>query len=210
MRISREHFAPVDVHAMYQEVVPFPRCKGTGRAIDASLVEFDVLRCEEAERRVMEGGFPEGFVSILFAHNASLPENGKSSVLASIRSTLAFAAAARQMRRLFGSCGSAARQDVLIAAGADLFSGEESEHAAWLARRKAKKGKGEAKGGDTYRTSDGRILNGFNLRTQERNRCFTCNSEFHFASQCSRKVDRGEGSTPSTQECTMPSRPPYS
>ena len=45
------------------------------------------------------------------------------------------------MRHLFGSCGSAARHDVLIAADADLFPDEESEHAVWLAHQKANRSK---------------------------------------------------------------------
>ena len=50
-------------------------------------------------------------------------------------------AAAKQMRRLFGACGDAARQDALLAADAVTASDEESENAAWAAHRKAKKEK---------------------------------------------------------------------
>ena len=70
--------------------------------------------------------------------------------MASFQGTSAFAAVAKQMRRQFGSVGSAARHDVQIAAAADLFSDEESEHAAWLAHRKAEKKKARRKMGRTW------------------------------------------------------------
>ena len=47
---------------------------------------------------------------------------------------------ARWRLLLVGSCGSAARQDVLVDTDADLFSENENDHAAWLAYRKAEKG----------------------------------------------------------------------
>ena len=81
----------------------------------------------------MGGGSPEGFVSILRMHKTALSKYGKSLVLARIRGTLAFAAVAKQMRRLFGSCGSVARQDVVVAADAGLSSRDEIDHAPWEA-----------------------------------------------------------------------------
>ena len=42
------------------------------------------------------------------------------------------------MRRLFGPCGYASRQDVLVAAGKDPAS-EEEDFEAWAAYRKAKR-----------------------------------------------------------------------
>ena len=45
------------------------------------------------------------------------------------------------MRRLFGSRGNAARQDVSLASDVDTASAEESDYAAWAAYRKAKKGR---------------------------------------------------------------------
>ena len=79
--------------------------------------------------------------------NAALSKNEKSLVSARIQGTSAFTAEARQMRRLFGSCGSAASQDVLFAADVDLSSENESNHAAWLARRKATKSRNFASRG---------------------------------------------------------------
>ena len=42
------------------------------------------------------------------------------------------------------------------------------------------------------------ILNNINRRTGERNRCVTCNSEYHFAPQRSQEESRGGRSNPST------------
>ena len=86
-------------------------------------------------------------------------------------------AAAKQMSRLFGSCGSEASQDVLVAADVDLSSEDEREHAAWAAYREAKK-KGNlatteergSKKGESTGKSDGQLLNGFNRRSRDRNR----------------------------------------
>ena len=49
------------------------------------------------------------------------------------------------MRRLFGSCGNAARQDALLAAGVDTAPDEESENAAWAAHRRARNVESAAK-----------------------------------------------------------------
>ena len=43
------------------------------------------------------------------------------------------------MRRIFGPCGGSARQDVLVAADADV---EEAGYGAWVAR-KGEEGEGE-------------------------------------------------------------------
>ena len=64
----------------------------------------------------------------------------------------------------------------------------------------------EAKKGEMF----GRALNGFDRRTGKRTRCFTCNSEFHFAPNGPSRDNRGIGSTPSTPVWGKPSRPPFS
>ena len=110
------------------------------------LVEFDVLRRKTESRMQMGGGFPEAFVSVLVAQNVSSPEAEKPLVLASIRAKMT--GCVDRMRRLRGSRGGAARQDVLLAADADLAAGEESDHAAWLVRRN-KKRKRNLSGGRT-------------------------------------------------------------
>ena len=45
------------------------------------------------------------------------------------------------MRRLFGPRGTAERNDTLFAADADPVSEEDGDHAAWVAERKANRGK---------------------------------------------------------------------
>ena len=73
--------------------------------------------------------------------NASFTESEKSLVLAGIQGKIKFSASAKEMRRLFGSRGGAARQSVLVAAETDSSSKEGRERAAWSANRKAKKKK---------------------------------------------------------------------
>ena len=127
----------------------------------------------------MAGGFLEESAAAQCMRNAALSGNEKSLVSARIQGALALAAAAKQMRRLFGYRGSAARQDVLVAADADVSSWDENEHAAWLAHRKAKNDgrKDFARKEDFARNeenagkkgkkgrSDGSTLNGCNRRT---------------------------------------------
>ena len=48
-------------------------------------------------------------------------------------------AVARQLRRVFGPRGGAARQNALAATDVDANSNGESDFAEWVARRKAKK-----------------------------------------------------------------------
>ena len=88
-----------------------------GRAMDEYLVRSEVPQQPAEARMVMGGGSPVEFVSILRMQHSRLPENEKSLVLASIHGKLAFGAVASQMRRLFGSCGSEASQDVFGCCG---------------------------------------------------------------------------------------------
>ena len=65
-----------------------------------------------------------------------------SLVLASIQGSANFPTAAEQMRRRVGARGGADRQDVLVAAHADVSSGELSGHAARFPYRGPKKQEG--------------------------------------------------------------------
>ena len=78
--------------------------------------------------------------------NAALSKSGKSLKLARLHSTLALPVVANQIRRLFGPRGTAARQDVKLAADLDTVS-EEEEYAARVAYRKTKKEKKGEKSG---------------------------------------------------------------
>ena len=73
---------------------------------------------------VMGAGFPDAFASVLCMQNAALDTNEKTLVLSSLGNTLAFAQESAQMRRLFGPCGYASRQDILVAEDLDPASEE--------------------------------------------------------------------------------------
>ena len=108
-----------------------------------------------------------------------------------IRGNMGFPGVAKQMRRLSGQCGGAARQDVLVASEFAASSEESSDFAAWVKRRKAKR-RGEIRGGRLATrkkkqdriTGGDRTLNGFNTRAGIRIRCGTCNSDFCRAPNC--------------------------
>ena len=98
--------------------------------MESFLLELGVLRRTAEARVVMGGGVPEEFAAMLRVQNASLPENGKSLVWASSQGAMAVAAAAERMRLLCGSCGYAARQDVLAVADVDVPPWDKNVHAA--------------------------------------------------------------------------------
>ena len=93
----------------------------------------------------MGGGSPEASVSALRVQIASLAKSEECLVSASFHGNVNFSTAATKMRRLPGSYRGAVRQDVLVAADVDMSSEEGSDHAAWLAYRRAQKKKGRAR-----------------------------------------------------------------
>ena len=97
-----------------------------------------MLRGKAELRALLGPGYPDAFVSVLCMQNAALPNNGKTAVLASLGDTLAFPRASAQMRRHFGPCGNASRQDVMAAQEMDAVS-EEEDYDAWLAYREVKR-----------------------------------------------------------------------
>ena len=62
----------------------------------------------------MGAGFPEAFASIPRGQTAALSRREKSLVPVSTQNCLKFTDVSATRRRLFGSCGCAARQDILI------------------------------------------------------------------------------------------------
>ena len=112
---------------------------------------------------------------------AAFPRNGESLGLASFRNTLARPAESIRMRRLSGPRGSAARQDARSAADSDTAS-VEGDYAPWAASQKAGKGKKEEGGEDHSKTwgsrwkEEGRTTTGFNGKTGEHNRRYSCKS----------------------------------
>ena len=120
--------------------------------------------------------------------NAGLSGQERSAALAA---RLKFVDVAANMRRLFGSCGGAERQDVLITEEADEPSEEERDREARAKYRKSKKqGAGQKRGDGTPKVSGGKLKgggrtsNGFNRRTGPRNRRYKCDSEYHLAPKC--------------------------
>ena len=82
--------------------------------------------------------FPNAFVSVLFMQNAALSRQEKSLVLASTLESLAYMDVAMTMRRLFGTCGGAARRNILVAEDADESLGSDKDQGAREAYRNAK------------------------------------------------------------------------
>ena len=89
----------------------------------------------------MDGGFPESHATFLRSQDAALPSSEESFVLACAQGNSGAPAVAKEMRRLFGPRGDAARQDVLVAADIAWPWGKETDFDARAAYSKAKKGK---------------------------------------------------------------------
>ena len=116
--------------------------------------------------------------------NAALTKNEKTMVSARLGNTLAFPEVSPQLRRLFGPCGYASKQDLLVAQGINTVS-EAEDFEAWVAYRKAKRAKkdGGDHGNREKAAGGGRAKNAIAMRTGERNRRYACNSEYHYAPQ---------------------------
>ena len=134
--ILRERFAPRPIDSILQDMAKFSFFKRTGQNMDAYLMVFDMLR-QRAEARMITGcGFPDELLPELRRQNAALAENENTLVLASLGNTLALQSVSAQMRRLFGPCFYASRQDVLVAADTDTAPGE-ADFEARMAYRQA-------------------------------------------------------------------------
>ena len=134
--ILRERFPPDAIDSIFQDMVTFMYLKRTDQNAGAYLMEFDMLR-QRAEARMITGcGFPDELLPELRRQNAALAENENTLVLASLGNTLALQSVSAQMRRLFGPCFYASRQDVLVAADTDTAPGE-ADFEARMAYRQA-------------------------------------------------------------------------
>ena len=98
--------------------------------------EYDLLRRKAESKIEMGAGFQEHFVSILCMQKAWLSRQEKSLALASNQNSLKFADAAASMRRLFGSCGGAGRQGILVTEDADGPSGGGRDQEACVTYKK--------------------------------------------------------------------------
>ena len=107
----------------------------------------------------MGPGFPDQFISILRMHNAALPRQEVSLVMASSRERLKFEEVAANMRRLFGSRSRIGRQYALITeeavgpleSGGDLDALSAYNKAKRQGVGKKKKNGGPERGGDKVR-----------------------------------------------------------
>ena len=187
--------------------------KRTTQDMDTFLLEFEMLRQRAEARFDMGAGVPHEFVSALRISNASLSKNGRQLVVASVGSSLLFENVSAQMRRLFGSIGSSQNMDVLVAQDLDHVS-DEDDFEAWVAYRKAKRAKKNSSDGGSRdlapRHGKGQIKNSANYRTREVNRCFVCNSEYHYAPQCPRKGGKPGVQSPPNHGKKKPPSKPYS
>ena len=134
----------------------------------------------------MGAGFPDEYVSVLCKTNASLPKNERQLMVASAGSSLLLGNVSAQTRRLFGNIGSSRNMDALVAQDLDQVS-DEDDFEAWVAYRKAKRAKNRVSEGVSRDsgTKNGKekVKNSANYRTGKINRCFVCDSEYHFAPQ---------------------------
>ena len=138
--ILRDRFAPDAVDSIPQDMAKFMYFKRTRRNMGAYSMEFDILRLKAGARMLMGSGFPDESACVSRMRNAALTRNEETSVSASLHETLALPEVSAQMRRLSRTYGCASRQDVLISADVDAVS-EEKDFEAWMACRKAKRGK---------------------------------------------------------------------
>ena len=138
--------------------------------MEAFLLESYVLRHVADSRVQIGGGSPGAFISALCMQNASFTKSEESPVFDGTQGSVNYTTAARQMRRLFGSRGGAARQGILVAAATDVSS--ETKKSKEFVRRED----GHAKKGENKGNGNGQSLNGFNRRAGVRNRRFMCSS----------------------------------
>ena len=103
--ISRERFAPDVIDSILQDMTKSMNFKHADQEMDTYLMESDMSRQKAEARMIMGSGFPDEFASVSRMQHAALAKNGKTLVLASLGTTLAFPQVSAQMRRLFGPCG---------------------------------------------------------------------------------------------------------
>ena len=119
----RNYFAPDTADPRNQEVVRFLQFRRMGRTLDGHIVEIEL-------RMHVSAGSPEASVTVLRMQTAAPSPRDKSLVLASTQKSLAFSDVATTICRLFGSCGGAARQDILVAKDVDEALGSDKDQEA--------------------------------------------------------------------------------
>ena len=128
LRILRKYFQLDSLDHINRQVAKFSRYERTDQTTERYLLELEVLRRRAEARDAIGGPFPDAYVPILRMQNAALSRNEKLLLLASVHWSLDFPIAATQMRRLFKTSGSPARQDDLAATDFDMKSEEEAAY----------------------------------------------------------------------------------
>ena len=207
LQTLKHYFLPDATDQVFQDVQRFLHYKRTDQPMERFILDFDVLR-RKAERRIQTGfQFPDPFVSILCMTNACLSRQEMSLVIAAVQGSLDYPAIALQMRQILNPVGKHNKEDILsIAMEEPPLEDLDLSYEAWVAYRKAGKGKNPASTGPKKSKGKGNkseelSRNGFNRRTGERLRCYGCGSEFHLLPKCPKR-----NSTP--QVSVAPPPPP--
>ena len=87
--------------------------------------------------------------------------------------------------------------------------GRGRDYAARVPRRKAKKEQGNERREEGDVKKGENKVKGLNRRTGVRDRCFTCNSEYHLAPNCPSRGDSVKGSGPPLPVMSKHLLPPY-
>ena len=116
--------------------------------------------------------------------------------MAAVQGSLDYPLLAKQMRQILNPVGGAHKEDILnISAGTGGAGDEDLSHEAWIAFRKAGGSHREPPQSMRPRPTgkgskqDEQARNGFNRRAGERNRCFSCGSEFHLLPKCPKRTN---------------------
>ena len=104
-RILHDFSAPGTLDSVNQDVARFLQFRPTAQTMGGYPARCDLLRQKAAGRMKMGGPSPGTFLSDLRMKNAPLSRTEKSPVLATAEGSSGIAAAARQMRQLFGPTG---------------------------------------------------------------------------------------------------------
>ena len=108
--------------------------------MEGNEARFQAQRRKAEYETHMGGVLPKRFASVLCMQNTPPSRSAKSMVQASAQGKSGIPAAAGQMRRVFGSCGAVARQDVWAATDMQAIS-RGDDYVALTAYRKVEKQK---------------------------------------------------------------------
>ena len=105
-------------------------------------------------------GFPEQFASLLRTHNAGLPRQEKSPMMAGNRRSPMFEEVAANVRRLFGSRGGGSRNSAMVTEEANGPLESDKDPEACASYKKSKKRGASQKRKDGFPNSGGGRVRG--------------------------------------------------